>query len=144
MADRISSDHPTVDTVRASLESTTTGVAVVCPEAEADLPGADTVVRLVIDGDQRFARFEPSLTGGNHRIRGVYSSPNAVRDPAGEQEYLREWVDTAEVRIGGSVLLDIIEPDFLYGLRAPGETAYYEATEPPNQSLQSIAESLEE
>lgn len=144
MADRVSSDHPSVDTVRATLAETATGVRLEIPADEREAFPAGEVVRVVLDGDERFARVERALTGDELTIPGVYDSPTFARDPREGEDRLPGWVDDHGVRTGGSVFVDVVEPAFLYGLRSPGETAVYEAREPPSDSLASIAEDLED
>ncbi|SEH13074.1 hypothetical protein SAMN04487967_1131 [Natronorubrum sediminis] len=144
MTDRISSDHPSVQTVRSTCTETATGVRLEVPADERDAFPTDEVVRIVLDGDERFGRVERALTGDDLSIPGVYDTPDAARDPSGETDRLLEWIDDANVSMGGSVLVDVIEPEFLYGLRSPGETTYYDAYEPPSDSLSDIASNLEE
>lgn len=144
MADRVSSDHPTVHTVRATLEATATGVRVALPAEERERFPEDEVVRIACDGAERFARIERALGDETLVVPGIYDSPRFARDPREGTERLGEWRDAHDVRSGGSVLVDVVEEGFLYGLRAPGETAYYDAREPPSSSLASIARDLEE
>ena len=143
MADRIASDHPSVQTVRSTCVETTTGVRLEIPADDRDAVPTDEVVRLVLDGDELFGRVERALTGDELSIPGVYETPDQARDPSGATDRLAEWVDEHDVPAGGSVLIDVIEPDFLYGLRQPGETAFYDAREPPSDSLSDIANDLE-
>ncbi|WP_049927451.1 DUF7112 family protein [Halopiger goleimassiliensis] len=143
MADRISSDHPSVRTIRATCAETTTGVRLEVPPDDHDAVPLEDVIRVVVDGDKLFARVERAMTGEGRWIRGVYETPDAARDPSGATDRLSSWVAESDVRVGGSVLVDVVEPDFLYGLREPGSTVYYDATEPPNEGLQDIARSLE-
>ncbi|MFP8951417.1 hypothetical protein ACLI4Z_00400 [Natrialbaceae archaeon A-arb3/5] len=144
MADRISSDHPSVRTIRATCTETTTGVLLEIPAEDRDAFPVDEVVRVVLDREELFARAERALTGDDLSIRGIYETPDLVRDPSGDTDRLNDWIDDHGVRAGGSVLIDVIEPSFLYGLREPGTTAYYDAYEPPNQSLSDIARELED
>lgn len=144
MADRISSDHPSVRTVRATLASTATSVRLEIPADDKEAFPAAEVVRVVLDGDERFARIERTLTGDRLAVPGVYDAPRLARDPGSGEDRLSSWAEDHDVGAGGSVLVDVIEPDFLYGFRAPGETAVYDAREPPAESLSSIAESLED
>lgn len=143
MADRVQSDHPSIHTVRATLEETATGHRLTIPSDERDRFPVDEVVRVVIEGDRRFARVERALTGDELVIPGVYDAPRFARDPGDGTDRLATWVAGNDVRAGGSVLVDVVEPEFLYGIRAPGETTVYEATEPPDESLSAIAEDLE-
>jgi len=144
MADRIASDHPSVETVRSTCTETATGVKLAVPADDRDAFPTDEVVRVVLDGEELFANVERALTGDDLSIPGVYETPESARDPSNATDRLIAWVDDHGVAAGGSVLIDVVEPDFLYGLRAPGETAYYDAREPPSDSLSEIAKDLEE
>ena len=143
MADRISSDNPSIRTVRATLEATATGQRVTIPGEDSDQFPDDEVVRVVCDGKERFARPRRALGDDELSIPALYDSPRFARDPGSGEDRLADWVETSDVRVGGSVLVDVIEPAFLYGLRAPGETTVYEASEPPDEGLASIAEELD-
>ncbi|EMA32388.1 DUF7112 family protein [Halobiforma nitratireducens] len=144
MVDRVASDHPSVRTVRSTCTETATGVRLEIPADDRDAFPTDEVVRLVLDGDELFARVERALTGDELSIPGVYETPDLARDPSGATDQLSAWADDHGIPTGGSVLVDVVEPEFLYGLREPGETAYYDAHEPPNESLSEIARSLED
>ena len=146
MADRISSDNPSVETIRATLAETATGVRVEIPDADAAQFPSETgeVVRIVLDERERFARIDQGMMSDAVFVPGVYESPAAARDPREGVNVLPDWIDDHGVRTGGSVLVDVVEPDFLYGFRAPGETAVYDAREPPSSSLQDIAKGLED
>ncbi|MCU4926204.1 hypothetical protein OB905_09440 [Halobacteria archaeon AArc-dxtr1] len=144
MADRLSSDHPSIDTVRATLSETTTGVRIDVPADDRDAFPAGEVVRVDVDGSERFAHVERALTGDNLSISGVYETPDGARDPRDGVDRLPSWIDEHDVRTGGSVLVDVVEPEFYYGLRAPGETIYYDAAEAPDDSLASIAKNLDD
>lgn len=144
MADRLSSDHPSVRTVRATLSETATGVQLSLPDEERDAFPVEEVVRVNLDGSERFASVERALTGAELSIPGVYETPDGARDPRTATDLLPEWTDDHGVPSGGSVLIDVVEPEFYYGLRAPGETNYYDAVEPPKESLADIAKDLED
>jgi hypothetical protein len=144
MTDRIASDHPSVQTVRSTCTETATGVKLEVPAEDREAFPTDEVVRVVLDGDELFARVERALTGDALSIPGVYETPDLAREPSGATDRLTEWIADHDVPADGSVLVDVVEPEFLYGLRAPGETAYYSAREPPSDSLNDIAESLDD
>ncbi|WP_049921809.1 DUF7112 family protein [Halopiger djelfimassiliensis] len=143
MADRVSSDHPSVRTIRSTCTETATGVRLEIPADDRDVVPAEEVVRVVLDGEELFARIERALTGDDLSIPGIYETPDLARKPGGASDRLREWIADHDIATGGSVLVDVVEPDFLYGLREPGATAYYDAYEPPNKSLSDIASDLE-
>lgn len=144
MADRLASENPSVHTVRATLSETATGVSIAIPEDDRDAFPAGDVVRFDLDGHERFATVERALTGNDLSIPGIYSTPDGARDPRSETDLLPDWIDEHGARVGGSILLDVVEPDFYYGLRAPGETNYYDAVESPNESLADIARDLDD
>ncbi|MDF9744665.1 DUF7112 family protein [Natrinema salsiterrestre] len=144
MTDRIASDHPSVQTVRSTCTETATGVKLEVPAEDREAFSTDEVVRVVLDGDELFARVERALTGDALSIPGIYDTPDLARDPSGATDRLAEWTAEHDVPAGGSVLIDVVEPAFLYGLRSPGETAYYDAREPPSDSLSDIAETLDD
>ncbi|RQH03317.1 DUF7112 family protein [Natrarchaeobius oligotrophus] len=144
MADRVSSDHPSVRTVRATCTETSTDSALEIPADESDAIPVEEVVRFVLDGEECFGRATRSLGNDGLTVYGVYETPDAARDPGSAPNRLTDWIDAEDVRTGGSILVDVVEPDFLYGLRTPGETAYYDAYEPPSESLSEIARSLED
>lgn len=144
MADRVSSEHPSVRTIRATCTETTTGVRLEIPAADTDAFPLEEVVRVVLDGEERFARIDRGLTDDQYLIRGIFATPDGARGDGGGPDLLSPWVDDHDVRIGGSVLVDVVEPDFLYGLREPGATTFYDAHEPPSTGLQDIARGLED
>lgn len=143
MADRLSSDHPSIRTVRATLSETTTGARLEIPGDESDGFAVDELVRITLEGTERFARVERALTGDELTIEGVYETADGARDPRNGTDVLPDWCAEHTVRDGGSVLIDIIEPEFSYGIRGPGETAYYDASEPPQGSLADIANDID-
>jgi len=143
MADRITHDNPSVTTTRASVtEQGATGRPLVEVPGDADVELSAGVVRLTLDGTEYHALVDRPLTGDGLEIRRATDSPEGARNGDGPDR-LREWIDASDARVGGSAMLDEVEPDFKYGLRAPGERAIYDATAAPDESLASIAEDVE-
>jgi hypothetical protein len=103
----------------------------------------DEVVRIVLDGTEYRSRLATRADGATV-VRGAYESPAEARSPDQATNHLIEWVDDRDLDSGRTVHVDIVEPEFKYGLRAPGETATYHATEPPSSSLADIAASLDD
>lgn len=145
MTDRIPSDHDAVDTHRATVERVgrTDRRRVAIPDAVAETVSPEEVVRLDFDGDTFRARVETDVEG-NPVFSGAYDSPSLARDPGDGTNHLADWLGSTDVAVGDSVLLDVVTDGFKFGLRAPGERAVYDATEPPSESLASIARDLEE
>lgn len=145
MADRISCDNDAVHTVRATLvkSGALDRPKVELPAADEARFPADEVVRVVADETEYRARFEAPLTGDGREVRGLYDSPHLARNPGDGENRLGEWVDASGVGFDQSVLVDVVEDGFKYGLRAPGERVIYEATESPDSSLADIANDLD-
>lgn len=138
--DRIASDNPAIETLRATVArhgGTRTRV-----ELPADVP-IDEAVRLVLDGTTYHARIEGGFADADPYVAGAYDTPGEARSADGS-DHLQTWLDAADRSPGSTVLFDVIEPEFAYGLRAPGQEAVYDAVEKPSDSLASIARDLEE
>lgn len=110
-------------------------------DAAEDFPAGD-VVRVVLDGSERHAQLSRTASG-EPVIRGAYATPTLARDPGSADDALASWVADRGLEAGRSVHVDVVEPGFKYGVRAPGDSARYEAAEPPSSSLADIAESLD-
>lgn len=138
--DRISSENPAVETLRARVARHS------ARRKRLDLPDdslpENEVFRVVIEGATYHAIVQSGFAEDPH-ISGVYETPDIARQGSGTNR-LQEWLDAVERSAGSSVLLDVIEPDFAYGLREPGEEVVYEAVEKPKDSLANIARNLEE
>lgn len=142
MADRLSADHPSVETIRATVvrRGGTTRPAISVPADAGGTPTAD-VIRLVLDGSEH--RAPVSADGdGTWTILGAYESPTLARERGGT-DHLSTWVDENGLDFGRSVQFDVVVEDVRYGVRAPGETTVYDASEPPSDGLQDIARDLE-
>ncbi|USZ69491.1 hypothetical protein NGM10_07085 [Halorussus salilacus] len=146
MADRISSDHSSLTTVRATLVKSggLDRPKIEIPDDEADRFPDDELVRVVADDTEYRARIETPLTDDGREIRGLYETPRLARNPGEGENRLGSWVADTGVEFGQSVLVDVVEEGFKYGLREPGERVFYEATESPDEGLADIAKQLDE
>ena len=148
MADRIPSDHSSLTTVRATLVQSggLDRPKIEVPDTDDDdadrFPGNELVRVVAADTEYR-ARIETPLTGDGREIRGLYETPTLARNPEEGENRLADWADQTGVEFGQSVLVDVIEAGFKYGLREPGERAFYEATESPDDGLADIAQQLD-
>jgi hypothetical protein len=108
------------------------------------LPDTDqfplTSVRLVLDGETSHARIETGREGP--AITGAYDNARLARERSGTDR-LEAWRRSAEIDYGRSVLVDVVEPGFLYGVREPGGRAVYEAVESPDEGLAAIARDID-
>lgn len=102
---------------------------------------AGDLVRVVIDGAERHARVAADATG--RLFRGAFDDRRRARDPGAGANRLVEWLDATGLAPGASVVLDVVVPGELYGLRAPGERVVYDATRGPRSSLADIARDLD-
>ena len=100
------------------------------------------VARLVLDGSEHRTRLT-HRTDGTPAVRGAYETNELARNPGDGENALPAWVEARGLDLGRTVHVDVVEPGFKYGVREPGGTATYEATEPPKSSLADIAESLD-
>ena len=143
MGERVPSDHPSIRTIRATVaRHGASRPRIDVPAEEADAIPEGEVVRVVLDEVTYYARIDGGFADQSPRITGAYDSPAMARSGDGENR-LREWFDASDRSFGSSVLLDVIEPDFAYGIREPGETVVYEAVEAPKSSLAEIARDLD-
>ena len=144
MPERLPSDHDAIDSYRATVERVgrTDRQKVVVPDAAADAVPTDDVVQIVLDERTYHARVETDLEG-RPVFKGASETPTLARSEGDGENHLSEWVAASGVAVGDSVLLDVVTEGFKFGLRAPGDRAVYEATEPPSDSLSAIARDLE-
>lgn len=144
MTQRVSSD--TTETVRATLAQAgaTNRANIEIPADDEDSFPADELVRVVMDDTEYRARIERPLTGDGRLIRGVYDTPRLARNPGEGENRLSEWFADSNRSFGQSVLIDVVEEGFKYGIREPGSRAVYEATETPNESLADIARQVDD
>lgn len=128
MPARVPSDHPSVETVRATLvrAGRTDRPRIAVPAERADLFPAGEVARLVVDGTTRFTPVERPVSGDGLELRGAFETPDGAREPGDGTDHLPAWRESAGVAFGGSVLVDVVDEGFRYGLRAPGERVVYE------------------
>jgi hypothetical protein len=141
--DRVAHDNDSVSTVRATLARVgrTDRPRIEIDESDADAFPADEVIGLALDGHTHHARVERGLEGGC-TIGAVYDNARQARESDGENR-LPDWVADRGLDFGRSVLVDVVEPDFYYGLRAPSESTVYEVPDQPDDGLASIARDLE-
>ena len=139
MPERVASDHPSVETARTTLEQRgRTHARLSIPADDRFPPGP---VRLVLDGDVYHAEIQTGLDD-EREITGAYDNARRAREREGTNR-LDEWRSVSDIDFGRSVLVDIVEPGFCYGVREPGERVVYETIEPPSESLATIARDLD-
>lgn len=132
--------HEAVETIDGLVERVggTRRQRVVAPNLE---PPTDDVVRVDIDGSTYRAPVTRTPEG-DLAFTGAYDSPSQARNQNGEN-HLEHFLDAHGLEPGRTVHIDVVEPDFRYGLRAPGQNATYRTTGQPNSSLADIARDLD-
>lgn len=141
MADRIPSDHPSIETVRARIERHGGSCRLAIPRAI--IPDETSVVRVVLDGRIRFARLGEG-TADDRWLIGVYDTTRAATEPDNGSDRLEPWLEKIDRAIGASIEIDVIEPGYRYGIREPGTRAVYDAVERTTGSLDAIARNLDD
>lgn len=143
MADRVPSDHDTVETHRVSLATVgrTDRYRIELPET-LDLAPEETV-RLSFGGTEAHARLSESLDG-TLELRGAFDNARVARDPETGTDRLAAWIDDSGLGAGRSLLLDVLVAGAHYGLRLPGDRVVYTVREPPADSLSDIARGLDQ
>lgn len=142
MPNRLPHDHPSIDSVRATIEraGSTAHPKLVLPEEPALFP--EGVAHVTIDGQQYHARIDRSFEGVPE-IRSIRDNARlARRGKTDAVNRLREWFDAGDLGFGRSIHVDIIEPGHQYAIRRPGEQAVYTTIAQPDQSLSAIAREL--
>jgi hypothetical protein len=141
MTERVPSDHDAVDTHRVTVEAVgrTGRPRVILPD-EVALTDGD-VVALGLDGEDVYGYVDTSIEG-ELVVTHAADNRRLARERDGENR-LAEWVDSADVSLGGSVHFDVITTGHQYGLRTPGTRVVYTASDPPDSSLSDIADGLD-
>ena len=144
--DRVPSDHPSVTTYRATVARHGGRRRRLEVPGEAALPDAGEIVRVALDDDICFARVDTGHSGDAYWLTGVYNSSTAARDPTAvaASDLLGPWLRTHDRTPGRSVEIDVIEPGYFIGVRAPGDRLVYPAVTKPSSSLSDIANKLQE
>jgi hypothetical protein len=102
---------------------------------------AGDVVRVAIDREEYHAPVTADSTG--RLVRGAFDNRRLAREAGEGENRLVAWLDANGREPGESVVLDVVVPGELYGLRIPGERVVYEATRGPRSSLSDIARDLD-
>ena len=142
MPERIAHDHPTIETIAATVvrDGPTTRRVV---EVDAALDVTDgELVRVVLDGTEYRAQVEAD-SSGRFRFRNLAKTPSQAKNPTESENRLDEWIADRDISVGRTVHLDVVEPGFRYGLRAPGEEGIYQSGQ-PDDSLAAIARQVED
>jgi len=99
------------------------------------------VIRVAFDRDEYHARVAGDSKG--RLLRGAFDNRRLARDPGEGENRLVEWLDANGREPGDSVVLDVVVPGELYGLRIPGERTVYDADRGPRSSLADIARDVD-
>ncbi len=140
--DRIPHDHPSLEHVRATVARH--GGHRRRLEIPAGILPDESTIRVVLSESIRFGRISRQPGETADRITGVYDSAGAAKSGNPGTDRLQSWLDERDRHPGDSVHVDVITPNYAIGLRGPGESTVYPAIDPPTNSLDSIARSIED
>lgn len=134
---RVRHDDSSITTVDGVVveRGATNQKAVRCPGTAGIETGS--VIRVVLDDATYYATFIDRGTD-SVVVTGAYAMPGQARDPGGADDQLRPWIEGKGLAPGRTVHVDVVAPEYLVGLRAPGESATYDAGQ-PDGSLRDIA-----
>lgn len=104
--------------------------------------GTGDIVRVAIDREEYHARVASDSKG--RLLRGAFDNRRLAREAGEGTNRLVEWLDGNDREPGDSVVLDVVVPGELYGLRIPGERTVYDANRGPRSSLADIARDADE
>ena len=102
---------------------------------------AGDVIRVVVDREEYHAPVTADSAG--RLIRGAFDNRRLACEAGDGENRLVAWLDANDRDPGDSVVLDVVVPGELYGLRIPGERTLYEASRGPPSSLADIARDLD-
>jgi len=86
-------------------------------------------------------RYGATARDGSSAARST--TDGGSREPGEGANRLAEWLDENDREPGDVIVLDVVVPGELYGLRIPGERTVYEANRGPRSSLSDIARDLD-
>jgi len=102
---------------------------------------AGDVVRVAFDREEYHARVAADSRG--RLLRAAFDNRRLARETGEGTNRLTEWLDANGRGPGDSVVLDVVVPGELYGLRIPGERTVYDANRGPRSSLADIARDVD-
>lgn len=141
MADRVPSDHESIQTHRVEVVRSG-GTRRPCVRLPDDLGVVDgDVVRLVLDRSTVYSQIRSDSQG--HFLRGAYGNRRLARTPGEGDNRLVEWLEEHGREPGDPLELDVVESGDQFGIRLPGERTVYEAVRGPSSSLSDIARDLD-
>jgi len=152
---RVPSDGEDVSSVRVSLARSggTRRPCVRLPDDDAldgrvesgscDALGVNAadIVRVAIDREEYHARVASDSKG--RLLRGAFDNRRLARDAGEGTNRLVGWLDANDREPGEGVVLDVVVPGELYGLRIPGDRTVYDANRGPRSSLADIARDVD-
>ncbi|TQQ82696.1 hypothetical protein EGH24_04405 [Halonotius terrestris] len=112
------------------------------PAAIGDAVSAGDRLTLVIDGSEYYTVVAGDSDG--LVVHGAYDNRRLAKTTGEGTNRLGEWLAELGREADNSVVCDEIAAGERYGLRAPGDRAVYTVQQEPRDSLQSIAEDLDD
>ena len=140
---RVPSDGEDVCSVRVSLARSggTRRPCVRRPADDADQVPLTHAERVALDREEHHARVAADSRG--RLLRGAFDNRRLAREAGAGTNRLTDWLDANDRGPDDTVVLDVVVPGELYGLRIPGERTVYDANRGPRSSLADIARDVD-
>ena len=99
------------------------------------------LIRVAFDREEHHARVAADSRG--RLLRGAFDNRRLAREAGAGTNRLTDWLDANDRGPDDTVVLDVVVPGELYGLRIPGERTVYDANRGPRSSLADIARDVD-
>ena len=99
------------------------------------------LIRVAFDREEHHARVAADSRG--RLLRGAFDNRRLAREAGAGTNRLTDWLDANDRGPDDTVVLDVVVPGELYGLRNPGERTVYDANRGPRSSLADIARDVD-
>lgn len=139
MPDRITHEHPTIDTIRGRVaRHGGSRRRIDLPEGADASVGGHGSIRCVVEERDHFAQID--YHGDHLAIIGLYTSLDQAEagSPAGSK--LTDWLTSIGCNSGSSIAIDIIDAGERIGLRRYGSRGVYTVESQPSDTLRDLAD----
>ena len=99
------------------------------------------LIRVAFDREEHHARVAADSRG--RLLRGAFDNRRLAREAGAGTNRLTDWLDANDRGPDDTVVLDVVVPGELYGLRIPGERTVYDANRGPRSSPADIAHDVD-
>lgn len=141
MTERIASDHPSVETIRARVcRHAGRRLRIDLVEDPDGIDPADGPIDAVVDDQTRVVTI--ATVGQSIALTGVYRTMASARAGQQSANELRDVLASMDRTAGDAVLIDVIDPGERIGIRRPGDRVRYDARGGTDTSLDAIVDDV--